>query len=63
MYLQNDQMVATIDGVVFRTFNSSINPQFILDPNGLNDFWESATTRRDDTAYPNGWAHESYPNR
>lgn len=63
MYLQNDQMVATIGGATFRTFNGPSNPQFVFDPDGLNDFWESATTRRDDTVYPNGWGNFREPTR
>lgn len=63
MYLKTDQQVAQIGSVIFRTFNAPNDPQFVMDPAGLNDFWETATTRRDTTPYPNGWGDFQEPAR
>lgn len=63
VYLVNEGLMATIDGAVFRTYNGPQDPQFIFDEEGLNDFWDSATVRRDDTAYPNGWGDFREPSR
>lgn len=54
MYLKTDQIVIEIDGTFLRSFSTS-DPQFILDPDAIQGWYDGPATRRSAAPRSNGW--------
>lgn len=49
MYLQTDRIVATVGGIVFRTFKTDTGPQFLLDETAVIGLFDGVDVRRNFT--------------
>lgn len=52
MYLKTDRIIASIKGVVFRSYNTGMGSDYILDPTALVGWDDGTTVRRNNTVRP-----------
>jgi hypothetical protein len=54
MILKNDDLLVTLEGTIFRA-KQAMKPQFVLDPDALQGFFDGVNTKRTEVTRPNQW--------